>query len=109
MFINFETILKDLDGKPLFGQDSGLGPDELPPMTLSTIAVTSLVTLTQEDQSVDAKTKYDWGHLANMIHDSKGEIDLQHDQLQLLKNRIGKLYGPLIVVQAWDLLEGKNS
>ena len=99
MRINFSKPLNDLEGAPL------VVPGSLIPMTLSSVCVTALVTLSQDDQNVDAKTKYDWGHLANQIY-GKNELELSTEQIVLLKNRIGKLYGPLIVAQAWDLLEG---
>jgi hypothetical protein len=101
MLIKFGTSLKDLAGEPIFPPDSKV------PMTLESVSVASLVTLMQEDQSVDAKTKYDWGHLANQIYGQK-EFDVSTEQVVLLKNRIGKLYGPLIVVQTWDMLEGRG-
>lgn len=43
--------------------------------------------------------------LAKEIHKSAGLVDLQSEQIALLKKLIARAYGPLTVGQAWQVLD----
>jgi hypothetical protein len=43
--------------------------------------------------------------LAQEIHKSTGLVDLQSEQVSLLKKLIARAYGPLTVGQAWKILD----
>lgn len=98
MLIDFATKIKNFDGTLILDEKNQT-------TSLGTVAITALVTLTKKDESVDAKTKYEWGVLADKIYGGK-KLDLKSNEIVLLKERIGQLFGPLVIRQAWDLLEG---
>jgi hypothetical protein len=46
--------------------------------------------------------------LASRIYGCKEPIVLDVDALKLVKDLIGKVYGPRVVKEAWDLLDPKD-
>lgn len=48
------------------------------------------------------------GALAISIARNRGVLDLKIEQVALIKKRIGETKGPLIIAQAWQMLEGKE-
>ena len=58
---------------------------------------------------IDGNKKFDRFHLASKIYNANGIIELDSkEEITPLKDLIGSRYGPLIVGQAWDALEGKR-
>jgi len=47
--------------------------------------------------------------LATRIYANPEELDLTIEEIAKIKQLIGKGYGPLIVGQAWDMLEGNKA
>ncbi|MCK4788372.1 MAG: hypothetical protein KAV87_31825 [Desulfobacteraceae bacterium] len=56
---------------------------------------------------VEGPKKFERYGLASRIYDANGIMELQSEEITLLKDLIGKGYGPIIVHPAWDALEGK--
>ena len=57
---------------------------------------------------IDGNQKFDRWHLASKIYNANGIVELDSkEEITPLKDLIGKGYGPIIVGQAWDALEGK--
>jgi hypothetical protein len=54
---------------------------------------------------LDGKEKYRRGALASKIYGCKEPIALDLEDVKLVKDLIGKIYGPRIVKEAWDLLD----
>lgn len=99
MKINFEQVLKELDGKII--QIPGEGVD----LTLKIVASRSL-SMIFNDEQISGEEKAKRGLLAFRIY-ANSDIDLTVEEVALVKKLIGKAYGPLIVTQAWEMLEGK--
>jgi len=89
------TKEKGEDGKPIV---------KLAEITLNKVCATALMRPPKEPDTPDQK--YEKGKLAMRIW-PLDEAELSIEELALLKECIGVTYGPLVLVQAWDLLEGK--
>lgn len=97
MKIQWATVLKDMDGKELTAEGSK-------PLTLSRVAINALSQLTQDDQNLDGEAKFKLGLLANKIY-TEPEADFEAEEIAKVKERIGKLYAPFAVFQAYNLLK----
>lgn len=75
-------------------------------LTLKKVCVDSLLLNTQDDTSGDEKAERYM--LAMKIHEAKKEVDLESKDIVIIKELIGKNYGPLVVGQAHLMLEGKT-
>ena len=97
MKISWDTTFKDLEGKEVLHK-----PEE--ELTLKKMAVTALCQMVQQDQQMDGEEKFKLGLLANKISlDPNGEFEVE--EVALIKKRIGFLYGPLLVFQAYNALK----
>lgn len=103
MKINFKQTFKDLDGKEI---KIKTGEKEENVVTLASVSANALLAeLQNENLSGVAKIKnYE---LAVVVYSAK-EIDLTAEEVVLLKERITKTHGTLIVGQANKMLEGKK-
>jgi len=99
MKINFSQALKALDGTPISRLD---GKGEF---TLKFVSQEALLLSFQDEQGLGGEEKTRRWVLATMIEANPEKIDLTSEQIALIKKLIGKAYGPLIVGQAWELLE----
>lgn len=96
--IEMETDGIDENGKPKF--------KESPPMTLRKAIVDSLTSNFQDEQKLEASKKAKRGWLAMKIWDHKDPlIELTAEEVTLCKDLVGKRYNPLIVAQAWSILD----
>lgn len=76
-------------------------------ITLQHVAGESLSGVLPEDQGDSAETKLRRGKLIEKIF-TNPQCDLTLDEAHQIKERIGKCYGPLVVVAADKILEKKN-
>lgn len=96
MQIDFSQQLKNLD------------KSDIPDLTLKKVAVDALHTVLPGDESLAPAKKYERGKLAKKIYEVNGEpLDVSVEELTELKTLIARAYGPLVVVQAFDMIEGK--
>jgi hypothetical protein len=100
MKINFDAEILDLDGKPLV--DGAPGKT----MTLASVSCASLINMLREDESIPADDKVKMFRIAQLACKG-GEQEIKTEDVALLKKRIGKMYGALIVGRAYDLIEGE--
>ena len=100
MKLDVTRILKNLDDKPLKGDD---GKD----LTLGKACVTALMAM-EPNKPVDGNEKFLRGELAMRIHRAKKYIDLKVEETAKIKKRIGVGFGPLLIVQVWEILEKKK-
>ena len=98
MKIDFSVALKSLAGDEI---KDGKGEA----FTLRDAAVVALDAVSDDDRKLDGKEKYRRGHLATRIYGTKEPIALDVDELALVKTLIGKIYGPRIVKETWDILD----
>lgn len=98
MLVNFESNLVDFDGK-VIPNTSGQ------PATLQGVSLDALMASYQGEEKLSGEEKMKRFLLAEKIH--KGEFDLAAEEIALLKALIGKAFTPIVVGQAWRMLEGK--
>lgn len=95
MKIDFSKQMKNLDGT--ISQDAP---------TLGTVAIRALVEELGQDDKATGQEKFDRALLAQRLVDA-GEIEISVEEAQLIKARIGKAFAPLIVMGAWQIIEGE--
>lgn len=103
MFINFDVKFKNLDGvnmEETINKETG----EKRFVTLKSISTVSLLSMSADSKMLgDEKVKrYD---LSLKIHNSNRKLDLKVEDIALIKKLIGEVYPPLVVGQAFKILE----
>lgn len=98
MLIKTNTVLKTIDGQTMKDVDSaGNAVDAL----VRTAIVNAILSPVQNEKGVDKVRKYE---LAKKIY-ANDEVDLNEDEIKLIKDRVGELYAPIIVGQLYELLK----
>lgn len=109
MKINFSAPILNFDGEAVMETDEKGKPLEGKPLTLSTISVNALVMPLPDgrgqQEHLDGAAKVRHACLAETIFKSTAPIDLKVEDIALIKERIGRGYGPLVVMRCWALLE----
>ena len=95
MKIDFAKTIKTLDGKELD-----------PPRTLGQISAEALLG-NYPDEKIDGDEKAKRLKLALRIVDAK-DVDLKSEEIAKIKRLVGIAYAPLVVGQAFDMLEGED-
>jgi len=96
--LKLDVEFKTLEGEPV----KGPGGSNL---NLRTACITSLLTPGEGDKSLSGDKKYERFKLSQTIHNAKEDIELKAEDKALLKKLIGEIYLPLIVGQAFDMLD----
>ena len=96
MKINFNQPIKNIMG------------EEIKDLTLKTVSVESLLATFDDERSLLGEEKAKRYVLATRIYANPEELDLTVEEISKIKQLIGKGYGPLVVGQAWEILEGKK-
>lgn len=112
MKVRLDHVLVNMDGEKLTERvkTKEIGEDGKPiieekEVTLNKICATALMGNPKQPDTPDQK--YEKGKLAMRLW-PLNEAELSIEELGLLKECIGITYGPLVLAQAWDLLEGKK-
>lgn len=101
--IDFSTGLKTLDGHPLYdGLEEVNGAKKL--LTLGRAAANALLATTPDDAKMPGAEKIQRYALAMKVVNAS-KIKLPSEEVSLIKSSIDKIYGPLVVGQAWAMLE----
>ena len=95
MKINFNQPIKNIQG------------EEIKDLTLKTVSVEALLATFSDEQSLSGEEKAKRYLLATRIY-ANDELDLTVEEIAKIKQLIGKGYGPLVVGQAWEILEGRE-
>jgi hypothetical protein len=98
MKIDFSQVLKEHTG----GGMKQTGGKEF---TLGHACVTALDALTEESGKIGGEEKHRRGALADKIYRTKEPISLSVEDVALIKGIIGKIFGPHVVYEAWNLLD----
>jgi len=93
--INFDVVLKNLEGKPL---KDGDGKD----LTMARACRNALHVM---DEKATGDEKYKNYVLALKVGDG-GDVDLKSEEITRIKDYIGKNMYPIVVGPVWDFLEG---
>jgi hypothetical protein len=96
MLRSFTHAIRDLKGSPIKEDDKVV--------TLETIAVGALMMALPND-TTPGPEKVQRFKLAQRIDGSDTAIDVTAEEITMLKDLIGKLYTPLVVGRAYELLE----
>ncbi|MHB8071516.1 MAG: hypothetical protein ACYDHF_06155 [Candidatus Cryosericum sp.] len=108
MNVDFSQELKQLDGKPLQDKTaSGKGGPGFENVTLATVSLNALMAAYEDERGLSGEEKVKRFDLATAIYAATAPIDLPSELIALIKKLVAKGYGPLIVGQAWKMLEGK--
>ena len=104
MDLNLNQALKSVNGSDILSPLEE-GEEERKPFLMRTVCVNALLEPNQDDKNLNGEKKAKSYHLAMEIYKTKGKIDLSIDDIKLLKDLIGRMPSPLIVGQAFDILD----
>ena len=102
MKVDFDTILKSISGENLKEDD------EKTDLKLSVPCINSLLISAPQKQGErpeEGRAKLLRYKLAKKIY-SGGVIDVTAEEISLLKQKIGEVFGPALVGPAFEVLEG---
>lgn len=110
MKLDTTAPLYDFDGNVL--HDTIKGPDgkpkDGPAITARKICMDAL-TVTVPGEEVAGLEKFERGILALKLRDEPSPVEITIDDAKRIKDLVGKLYGPIVVMQLFALLEGKQN
>jgi hypothetical protein len=98
MKINFGTVLTQLNGQPIENEAKQ-------PFTLGQAVVNALLQPVQGQSAADKIRK---GRIAERAYDEQ-EIEVSPEDVTLIRQAIGELYAPLIVLKVFRLLGGEEA
>lgn len=111
MKIKVTQVLKELEGGtmvtggnpcPQCGQPLG----ERKSLTLRLACTRALSSIYRDEQGVSGEKKFERGVLAMKIY-NEDTVDLEAEETVVVKELVAKLYGPIVILQVHNLLEGK--
>lgn len=97
MKLNCKKVITNLKGKPF--QEEGKN------LTLGDVCCNALLFSYPEEKNVSGKVKYERWKLAAKLVDG-GTVDVTLEDMTLIKDLVGKFYGPLLVGPIYNILEG---
>jgi len=107
MQVDFKTNIRNIDGA-LITQEDGESKNAL--LTLSRVCVNALLSRFSDEQGITGEEMVDRFNLALRIKDQPdGSVEINPEELVLIRKLIAKGNGPLICGRAWKLLEGTNA
>lgn len=95
MKVNFNEALKDLSGKEVV--ENGV--------TIN-MQIPCINALMQDDAQADGTKKLQRYKLAKKIQDSAEATEITVEDASMIKELVAKIYGPLVVGNVYELLEG---
>ena len=96
---DFNTPIVNLDGSPVLGDDKQ-------PLSLATVAESALLlSYVDEQNTITGNEKVRRWMLANTIRHEPKNPTLTSEDITTIKNLIAKAYSPVVVGQAWQLLD----
>ena len=96
MKIDFNVVLKNLKGEIL--KDKGKD------LTLKNVGTNALLG-NYQDEKIGGEEKLRRFLLATRIYESKDEIELENDDVKLVKDMIAKGYSTVVTARAWQILD----
>lgn len=100
--IDFSQPIVDENGKPV-----PIDPkqESLGVVTLKFAAIHALTGLYDDEKGLQPEKKFERGMLAQKISESDKPIQLTAEQVAMIKQLIGKAYGPWVIAKAWPMLD----
>jgi len=105
MKVNLKYVFKDLNGDPMTLKQKKDEKSVDVPMELGDICMKSLMMI-DPGEIVDPGEKYERATIGEKIW-KKGEVELEPEEIDLLKRLIGEKGSPVVVKQSWDILDPK--
>ena len=98
--IDVTQVICEFDGEPLaVGEE---GKEQI--LTLRLVCTRSLTAILRQDEGVGGEEKLRRGMLAERIY-VNDEVELKAEEISLVKELVGRLYGPLVVMRVWRMLD----
>jgi len=97
MLVNVNQMLKTIDGETMKDVVDGKAIDA----TVKMAIVNAILSPVKDESGVDKVKKYE---LAKKIYASD-EVDLDEDEIKLIKERVGEGFAPIVVGQIFELLK----
>lgn len=98
MLVKTNVPLTTLDGQVMKDND---GQGNAIDATVKSAIVNAILSPVQNEKGVDKVKKYE---LAKKVHASD-EVDLNEDEIKLIKDRVGETFPPIVVGQIYELLK----
>lgn len=98
MLVKVNVPLKTLDGQVMKDND---GQGNAIDATVKLAMINAILSPVQKENGVDKVVKYE---LAKRIFESD-EVDLDEDEIKLIKDRVGESFPPIVVGQIYELLK----
>ena len=98
MLVKINEPLKTMDGQVMRDDD---GQGNVTDATVKMVIINAVLSPVQNEKGVDKVKKYE---LAKKVHTSD-EVDLNEDEIKLIKDRVGETFPPIIVGQIYELLK----
>lgn len=103
--VDFSRKLKNVDGDDMIEVIvNGEKTDERI-STLKSISVNALISTFEDERGLDGVEKMKRYQLAMKINKSTSLLELQSEDVSLIKKLVGKAFGPMAVGQAYEYLE----
>jgi len=98
MLVKVNVPLKTMDGQVMKdANEKGEAIDA----TLKMAIVNAVLSPVQKESGIDKVKKYE---LARKVYTSD-EVDLNEDEIKLIKDRVGEIFPPIVVGQVYELLK----
>lgn len=101
MLVDVTQVLKNLAGNIMKDND---GQGNVIDATLKLAIVNALLTNSQQGRSENGVDKVKKYELAKKVYQND-EVDLNEDEIKLIKEKVGESFGPLVVGQIYELLK----
>ena len=98
MLVNVNQSLKTIDGQAMKDND---GQGNAIDATIKMAIVNAILSPVKDESGVDKVKKYE---LAKKIFNAD-EVDLNEDEIKLIKERVGESFAPIVVGQIFELLK----
>jgi len=98
MLVNVNQVLKTLDGQTMKDND---GKGNAIDATVKMAIVNAVLSPVDKESGIDKVKKYE---LAKKVFNTD-EVDLNEDEIALIKERVGAGFAPIIVGQIFELLK----
>lgn len=103
MKLNVTQVLKQRDGTPMKDVIDGNAIDAI----LRVAIINALEFSLEQDKNEQPIKKYERSKLADRVYEND-EVELSIEDVALIKDRVGKVFGSYVVKVVWDLLEEKK-
>ena len=98
MLVKVNVPLKTMGGQEMKEND---GQGNAIDVTVKTAIVNAVLSPVQKELGTDKVKKYE---LAKRVFESD-EVDLNEDDIKIIKERVGEIFAPIVVGQIYELLK----